>query len=101
MKITIASPTPFHTSTRATDSSAIWGSVSHFGPVRPTRPMVELMSPSVGCISSLNVMPTATVLTSTGKNTIERRVPLSLMRDVTRTPRAIPRTTFNPLVTTA
>ena len=102
MKITIARPTPFQTSTRATDSTAICGSVSHFRPGdRPTRPIVEFMSPSVGCISSLNVMPTATVLTSTGKNTIDRRVPLSLMRDVTRTPSAVPRTTLSPLVTTA
>ena len=46
-------------------------------------------------------MPTATVLTRTGKNTIERRVPFNLIRDVTSTPSAIPSTTFAPLVTTA
>ena len=87
MKITIASPTPFQTSTRATDSRAICGSVSHFGPVMPMTSMVVLIRPLVGCIITLNVMPTATVLTSTGKNTIERIVPLSLIRDVTSTAR--------------
>ena len=75
MKITIASPTPFQTSTRATDSRAICGSVSHFGPVRPTSPIAALMRPFVGCIITLKVMPTATMLTSTGKKTIERSVP--------------------------
>ena len=83
MKITIASPTPFQTSTRATDSRAICGSVSHFGPVKPMTSIVRLIRPLVGCIITLNVMPTATKLTSTGKNTIERIVPLSLIRDVT------------------
>ena len=63
--------------------------------------MVRLIRPLVGCIITLNVIPTATKLTSTGKNTIERIVPLSLIRDVTSMARAIPRTTFSPLVTTA
>ena len=51
MKITIASPTPFQTSTRATDSRAICGSVSHFGPVTPMTSMVRLIRPLVGCIT--------------------------------------------------
>ena len=102
MKITIASPTPFQTSTRATDSRAICGSVNHFGPVRPTSPIAALMSPFVGCIITLKVMPTATKLTSTGKNTIERTVPFRpRCRDVTSSASAIPSTTFRPEVTTA
>ena len=38
MKITSAMPTPFQTSTNATDSSAIDGSVSHCGPVDADAP---------------------------------------------------------------
>ena len=59
------------------------------------------MSPFVGCIITLKVMPTATMLTSTGKNTIERIVPLRWIRDVTSSASAIPSTTFDPLVTMA
>ena len=33
------------------------------------------MRPLDGCISTANVMPTATVLTSTGKKTIDRSAP--------------------------
>ena len=36
MKITVASPTPFQTSTRATESSANLGSTSQAGPLMPT-----------------------------------------------------------------
>ncbi len=71
--MTVASPTPFQTSTSATESRAMDGSVSHPGPVRPKAPITSLMTPLVGFISAVKVMPTPTVLTSTGKNTTDRR----------------------------
>ena len=77
MKITIASPTPFHTSTRATDSRAICGSVSHFGPLRPTTSMRRLIRPFGRVHQHLECDADRDVLTSTGKKTIERIVPLS------------------------
>ena len=58
-------------------------------------------TPVSGCRRALNVMPTATVLTSTGKKTTERRKPRDLIGAVKSTARAIPSTTFRPLVITA
>ncbi len=72
MKMTSAMPTPFQTSTRATDSRAMFGSVSHCGPSIPTTSSDRLIRPVDGCISTANVMPTATVLTRTGKKMTER-----------------------------
>ena len=66
-------PMPFQTSTIAIDMSAHAGSVSQPGPLIPTRRRVSLMSPSNGSISTLNVTPTPTVETRTGKKMVERR----------------------------
>ena len=63
----MASPTPFQTSTSATDSKAKRGSVSQPGPLIPNNASVSLMTPVVGCIITVKVMPTPTVETSTGK----------------------------------
>ena len=63
--------------------------------------MVWLIRPSDGCIKTLKVIPTATVLTSTGKNTIDRSGVLSLILDVNKTASSSPKTTLRPLVTTA
>ena len=73
MKMTRAMPTPFQTSTMATDRSAMLGLDSHCGPSIPTTSSERLTSPVDGCISTANVMPTATVLTRTGKKIDERR----------------------------
>ena len=54
------------------------GSVSQRGPSIPTTSRPRLISPLIGCISRSNVMPTATVLTSTGKKMIERTLPLTM-----------------------
>ena len=59
------------------------------------------MRPLDGCISTANVMPTATVLTSTGKKTTERSRLRARMREVSSAASSRPRTTFRPLVTTA
>ena len=53
------------------------GSVSHFGPSIPTTSSAWLISPLLGCISRSKVIPTATVLTRTGKKMIDRTVPLT------------------------
>ncbi len=63
--------------------------------------MVWLIRPSAGCIKTSKVIPTATVLTSTGKNTIERIAVLSLILDVNKTASSSPKTTLSPLVTKA
>ena len=72
MKMTSAIPTPFHTSTSATERSARSGSPSHCGPSMPICSSAMLIRPSDGCSSTAKVMPTATVLTSTGKKMIDR-----------------------------
>ena len=59
------------------------------------------MSPSVGFISTENVIPTPTTETSTGKNTTLRRYPRPMICEVSSTPSSIPRTTFAPEVSTA
>ena len=60
-----------------------------------------LIRPSDGCIRILKVMPTATMLTITGKNTIDLMTVLSRIIEVKRTASESPMTTFKPLVTTA
>ena len=72
MKMTVASPTPFHTSTSATESSAYLGSTSQAGPSIPTRARLSLITPRSGCIRTVKVSPTPIVLTSTGKKTTDR-----------------------------
>jgi hypothetical protein len=101
MKITVARPTPFHTSTSATESNAKLGSTSQAGPSMPTRPSDRLMSPSKGCMRTVKVMPTPMVLTRTGNKATERRNPLAMIWEVSSTASSIPRTTLSPQVTTA
>ena len=77
------------------------GSPSQSGEVMPTLPRMVATRPKSGCSSTLNVMPTATVLTRTGKNTTERRRPRERIGPVSRTAKSMPSTTLRPLVTTA
>jgi hypothetical protein len=65
----------------------------------PKTSSVRLMSPVDGCISTANVMPTATVLTSTGKKMIERRRFRTRSREVSSVARSSPMITLRPLVT--
>src|SRR5919106_4772435 len=98
--MTVASPTPFHTSTNATDSSAYEGSVSQPGPSIPNTASVSLITPPNGSISTWKVIPMPIVLTSTGKNTTERRKPRAMICEVSSTPSSSPSTTLSPDVTT-
>ena len=59
------------------------------------------MRPFEGCISTAKVMPTATVLTRTGKKMTERSRLRTRMRDVSSAASGRPMATFRPLVTTA
>jgi hypothetical protein len=99
--MTVARPTPFQTSTTATEIRAVWASPSQSDEVMPNRLSTLLTSPVSGWSRTLNVIPTATVLTSTGKNTTERRNPRDRRRAVSRTARSMPRTTLALLVRTA
>ena len=77
------------------------GSVNQEGPSMPTSSSVRLMRPVEGCRMTANVIPTATVLTRTGKKMIERSRWRTRRRDVRSVARRSPMTTFNPLVTIA
>ena len=101
MKITVASPTPFQTSTRATDSRANLGSTSQAGPLMPIAARDLLMRPADGSMRTWKVRPTPMVLTRTGKKTTERRNPLAIIGEVSSSANAMPRTTLSPQVTTA
>ena len=101
MKITVARPTPFHTSTRATDSRANLGSTSQAGPSMPIKPSDSLMRPADGSMRTVKVRPTPMVLTSTGKKATERRNPLAMICEVSGWASRIPSTTLSPQVTTA
>ena len=101
MKITVAMPTPFQTSTTATESSAMSGLLSHAGPSIPRIAKVRLIRPSDGCINTANVIPTATVLMSTGKKMIDRSAERMWILEVRSVASNRPRMTFEPLVTTA
>ncbi len=59
--------------------------MSHAGPTPPSNSIALLIRPSDGCIKILKVMPTATMLTITGKNTIDLRTVLSRIMEVKRT----------------
>ena len=72
MKMTRAMPMPFQTSTSATDRRARSGSPSHCGPSMPICSRAMLTRPSDGCSRTANVIPTATVLTRTGKKITDR-----------------------------
>ena len=101
MKMTRAMPMPFQTSTKATDSRAMFGLDSHCGPSIPTTSSDRLIRPVDGCISTANVMPTATVLTRTGKKMADRSTLRLRRREVSSVARSSPMTTLRPLVTTA
>ncbi len=99
MKMTVARPTPCHTSTNATESSAHCGSTSHAGPEIPTTSRAWLIAPFVGCISTWKVRPTPTMLTRTGKKATVRMKPRPMIGPVRSTARSIPMTTLRPRVT--
>ena len=72
--MTTAIPMPFHTSMAATESNAMFGSVSHPGPSAPVIELISLLTiPWNGSSSTWKVMPTPTADTRTGKNVTERR----------------------------
>src|SRR5690606_29091836 len=56
--------------------------------------------PPNGSISTWKVIPTPIGLTSTGKNTTERRNPRAMICEVSSTPNSSPSTTLRPEVTT-
>lgn len=99
--MSVASPTPFQTSTSATEKSAHCGSVSQPGPARPIVARPWLIRPSNGSSSTLKVMPMPIVDTSTGKNTTLRRKPRPMICELSSTPRAMPSTIFRPEVIAA
>jgi hypothetical protein len=101
MKITVASPTPFQTSTSATDSRANLGSTSQAGPLMPMRARDLLMTPADGSMRTWKVRPTPMVLTRTGKKTTERRYPRPMIGEVSSSANSIPKTTLSTKVTTA
>ena len=70
MKMTVASPTPFQTSTRAMEKMARLGLVSQ---PMSAPPSSWLISPRSGFIKTVKVSPMPTALTSTGKKMTERR----------------------------
>ena len=57
------------------------------------------MTPCVGCIMAVKVMPTPIVDTSTGKKMTDRRKPRAMIGEVSMTPSSSPSTTFAPEVT--
>ena len=59
------------------------------------------MRPLEGCIRTANVMPTATVLTRTGKKMSERSRSRNQIDEVSSVASSSPMTTLRPLVTTA
>ena len=59
------------------------------------------MSPTDGCMSVANVIPTATVLTSTGKKMMPRKSPLSRILEVSSMASGSEMMTLSPLVSTA
>ena len=67
----------------------------------PTIARDRLIRPSEGCISTANVIPTATVLMSTGKKMIDRSAERMWILDVSSVASSSPRMTLSPLVTTA
>ncbi len=101
MKIRVASPTPFQTSTIATDSSAVFGSTSQAGPWMPMVARTWLTSPLVGFSSTWKVIPTPMVLTRTGKKLTERRKPRPISWEVRSRASSRPTMTFTPEVTVA
>src|SRR4029453_5968769 len=97
MKMTVASPTPFHTSTRGMEKIARLGLVSQ--PM--SLPSIWLISPRSGFIKTVKVSPTPTALTRTGKKMTERRYPRAMIFDISSRASAMPMTTLSPEVTTA
>jgi hypothetical protein len=96
--MTVATPTPFQTSTMMTEKSAMEGFPSQSGPVIPNSSRKLLKSPLVGCINELKVSPTAIVLTRVGKKTIERIMCFVFMGEVSKIPKPNPKITLKPQV---
>ena len=67
----------------------------------PMAARATLITPREGCISTAKVIPTATVLTRTGKKMIPRNSVLSRMLEVSSVASNRPMTTLRPLVTNA
>ncbi len=71
------------------------------GVMTPNWAKMLLTRPKSGARIMAKVIPTATVLTRTGKNTTDRRNPRDRSGAVSITASSMPRTTFSPLVITA
>jgi hypothetical protein len=80
------------------DYSARVGSPSQFGFGRPSAPRVISIRPVEGCMSAAKVIPTATVLTSTGKNRMPQNSVFSRMLEVNNTANGSAMMTLSPLV---
>ena len=99
--MTVAMPTPFQTSMPMMEYSAMFTFPSQSGPVMPSAPSAALISPRVGCISDLNVKPTASVEIRLGKNRMDRRIWRDLSIAEERiAPKNNPSTTLNAQVRT-
>ncbi len=103
MKMTNAIPIPRQMSTSATEYSASPGSPSQSGGCdAPRNRSAVLMSPADGCMSAVKVTPTATVLTSVGKNTMLRMTPRSrIASEVRSIAKGSAMITLEPLVSVA
>src|SRR5664280_1441268 len=99
--ITVAMPTPFHTSVPITENKArcVFPSQSTAGICINSRAL--LISPFEGCISAENVMPTAIVLTRFGKKTTDRKIFFVMILLVRNTAIKNANITFKPQVRTA
>ena len=75
--------------------------VSQPGPAMPMAPRALLISPFSGFIKTSKVKPTPMTLTRTGKKMTDLRYPRAMIREVSITASAMPRTTLMPEVITA
>ena len=98
MNITVAMPMPFQISTSATEYSARSGLPSQSGWGSPRAPRAVLIRPVDGCMRVAKVIPTATVLTSTGKKMMPRISVLSRILEVSSTASGREMITLRPLV---
>ena len=102
MKMTSAMPTPFQTSTKRDGKQRDVGIGEPSGSIDANHHLeVVLIRPRDRCIRTANVIPTATVLTSTGKKMIERISVLEADARRWQALRAAVRSTLRPLVTIA
>ena len=99
--MTVATPTPFHTSVMITEYSAMERSPSQLIPPIPRNPNTSLKSPFEGCISALKIIPTATVLIRLGKKMMDRTRFFVRILEVRMTANKSPMTTFSTHVAAA